>query len=235
MLPIRDNVQSKTPPIVTIILIVINVAVFFFQISLGSRLNEFLFAFGFVPSKFFHLLEKGDILVAILPLFAYMFLHGGWLHIIGNMWFLWIFGDNVEDRMGHVKFIFFYILCGLIAGLVHAFLNSQSGVPTVGASGAIAGVMGAYFILYPRAKIWTLIPIFFFVQFVEIPAFVFLGFWILIQLFVGAFSMSMGSLSGGVAWWAHVGGFAAGVLLVFIFRKRERNMPKRFADEYKPW
>ncbi|MEK7397559.1 MAG: rhomboid family intramembrane serine protease [Candidatus Poribacteria bacterium] len=233
MLPIRDNVQSKTPPIVTIVLIVINVAVFFFEVSLGSRLNEFLFAFGFVPSKFFHLLERGDF-VAILPLFAYMFLHGGWLHIIGNMWFLWIFGDNVEDRMGHVKFLFFYILCGLIAVLVHAFLNSQSGVPTVGASGATAGVMGAYFILYPRAKIWTLIPILFFVQFVEIPAFVFLGFWILIQFFVGAFSMSMGSLSGGVAWWAHVGGFVAGILLVFIFRKK-RIMPRRFADEYKPW
>ena len=234
MLPIRDNVQSKTPQIVTIVLIAINAIIFLFEVSLGSRLNEFLLAFGFTPSKFFHLLEKGDLLVAILPLFSSIFLHGGWLHIIGNMWFLWIFGDNVEDRMGHVKFLFFYILCGLLAGLSHAFLSSQSSIPTVGASGAIAGVMGAYIILYPRAKIWTLIPIFFFVQFIEIPAFVFLGFWILIQFFVGAFSMGMGSL-GGVAWWAHVGGFAAGALLVFIFRKRERTMPRRFADEYRPW
>jgi membrane associated rhomboid family serine protease len=235
MLPIRDNVQSKTPPIVTIVLIAINAAVFLFEISLGSRLDEFMFIFGFVPSKFFHLLARSELLVAVLPIFTSMFLHGGWLHIIGNMWFLWIFGDNVEDRVGHVKFIFFYILCGVIAGLTHAFFSPQSGIPTVGASGAIAGVMGAYIVLYPRAKIWTLIPIFFFVQFIEIPAFVFLGLWILIQFFVGAFSMGMGSLSGGVAWWAHVGGFAAGALLVFIFRKRERNLPRRFADEYKPW
>jgi membrane associated rhomboid family serine protease len=180
-------------------------------------------------------MEKGNYIAGSLPLFTCMFLHGGWLHIIGNMWYLWIFGDNVEDRVGHAKFFIFYILCGFLSGLTHALMNQNSGVPTVGASGAIAGVMGAYIILYPRAKIWTLIPIFFFVQFYEIPAFIFRGFWVLMQLLIGAFSGNMGPLSGGVAWWAHIGGFAAGAILIFVFRKREKYMPKQYADEYRPW
>lgn len=235
MLPIRDTIQSKTPPIVTVGLIVVNSLVFFFQLSLGYKLNDFLAVFGLVPTRFIHLLEKGQILAGILPLFTCMFLHGGWLHIIGNMWYLWIFGDNVEDRVGHAKFFIFYILCGFLSGFTHTLMNPHSGVPTVGASGAIAGIMGAYIVLYPRAKIWTLIPIFFFVQFIEIPAFVFLGFWIIMQFVIGAFSHNMGPLQGGVAWWAHVGGFAAGAILVLVFKKREKYMPKRYADEYRPW
>lgn len=230
MLPIRDTIQSRTPPIMTVSLIIVNAIAFIFQISLGRGGNEFIMAYGFVPSRFFHLLEKGNILYALLPLFSSMFLHGGWFHIIGNMWYLWIFGDNVEDRVGHLRFLIFYILCGVIAGLAHAFTSFNSGIPTVGASGAIAGVMGAYFILYPRAKIWTLVPIFIFIQFFEIPAIVFLGFWILMQFFMGAFN-----LGGGVAWWAHIGGFIAGAILIFLFRKRKSQLPRQYADQYRPW
>ena len=235
MLPLRDTVQSKTSPVVTVGLIIINAVIFIFQLSLGQSLNGFIMTYGFVPSRFFHFMSKGEIFMGLFPLFTSMFLHGGWLHIIGNMWFLWIFGDNVEDRVGHFKYFIFYILCGVAAGLIHGFTNSGSGIPTIGASGAIAGIMGAYFILYPRAKIWTLIPIFFFVQFVEIPAILFIGLWILMQFFMGVFSLGAGSLQGGVAWWAHIGGFAAGAILIFIFRKRKRNLPRKFADQYYPW
>lgn len=230
MLPIRDTIQSRTYPIMTISLIIVNAIAFIFQISLGRGGNEFIMAYGFIPSRFFHLLEKGSILYALFPLFSSIFLHGGWFHIIGNMWYLWIFGDNVEDRVGHLRFLIFYILCGVLSGLAHAFANYHSGIPTVGASGAIAGVMGAYFILYPRAKIWTLVPIFIFIQFFEIPAVVFLGFWILMQFFMGAFN-----LGGGVAWWAHIGGFIAGAILIFLFRKRKGQLPRQYADQYRPW
>lgn len=235
MLPIRDTVQSKTLPIVTIGLIVVNSIVFFFQLSLGHHLDGFVGTFGLIPVRFIHMMEKGNYIAGLMPLFTCMFLHGGWFHIIGNMWYLWIFGDNVEDRVGHAKYFIFYVLCGLLSGLTHTLMNPNSGIPTVGASGAIAGVMGAYIILYPRAKIWTLIPILFFVQFFEIPAFIFLGFWVLMQLLIGAFSSNMGPLSGGVAWWAHIGGFATGAILIFVFKKRVKNMPKQYADEYRPW
>jgi len=235
MLPVRDTVQSKTYPIVTIGLIAANSAVFLYQLSLGSHIERFLATFGLVPARYFHYGEFGaDPITRFLPFFSSMFLHGGWFHLIGNMWFLWIFGDNVEDRAGHVKYLVFYVLCGLAAGFAHVFTNPNSGIPTVGASGAIAGVMGAYFVLYPRAKIWTLIPIFFFVQIIEIPAFIFLGYWILVQFLIGTFAVSS-SLQGGVAWWAHIGGFAAGAILIFIFKKRERRLPRRYADEYHPW
>lgn len=236
MIPIRDTVPSRTYPVVTIGLIAVNSIVFLYELSLGSRLSGFVATFGLVPARYFHLGEIGASPIGrFLPFFTSMFLHGGWFHVIGNMWYLWIFGDNVEDRMGHVKYIIFYILCGLAAGFAHLFTNSRSGIPTVGASGAIAGVMGAYFILYPRARVWTLIPLFIFVQFVELPAFIFLGFWILMQFLIGTFSMTLSSSQGGVAWWAHIGGFAAGVILVFIFRKRKKRLPKRYPDEYWPW
>ncbi len=236
MIPIRDTVPSRTFPIVTIGLIVINSLVFLYEVSLGRGLSEFVMNFGLVPVKFFHNSEMGFQPVSrFLPFFTSMFLHGGWLHVIGNMWFLWIFGDNVEDRMGHIRYFFFYLLCGLAAGAVHLFTNSSSGIPTVGASGAIAGVMGAYLILYPRARVWTLIPIFIFIQFVEIPAFIFLGYWILIQFLIGSFSLASGPARGGVAWWAHIGGFAAGAIMVFIFKKRKRRLPRQYPDEYRPW
>ncbi|HGJ65698.1 TPA: rhomboid family intramembrane serine protease [bacterium] len=235
MIPLRDTIQSRSTPIMTVSLIIANAAAFIFQLSLGQNLNDFITVYGFVPSKFFHLISKGNILAGLFPLFTSIFLHGGWFHIIGNMWYLWIFGDNVEDRVGHFRFVIFYILCGVSAGLIHGFTSPNSGIPTIGASGAIAGVMGAYFVLYPRAKIWTLVPIFFFVQFIEIPAFFFLGFWILMQFFMGTFSLGIGSMQGGVAWWAHIGGFATGALLIFIFQKRQRNLPRQYADQYRPW
>ncbi|MBD3182211.1 rhomboid family intramembrane serine protease [Candidatus Poribacteria bacterium] len=236
MIPIKDTVPSKTYPFVTIGLIVINSIVFLFEVSLGEDLNQFLMTFGLIPLRFFHQIEVGKYPIRrFIPFFTSMFLHGGWLHLIGNMWYLWIFGDNVEDRMGHLKYILFYVLCGLAAGTTHLFTNVNSGIPTVGASGAIAGVMGAYIVLYPKAKIWTLIPIFLFIQFIEIPAFLFLGFWILMQFLIGTFSRSVGPSQGGVAWWAHIGGFAAGAILVFLFKKRKKHEVRRYADEYHPW
>jgi len=235
MLPIRDTIRSRTYPVVTIGLIIVNSIAFLYELSLGQHLDRFISVFGLIPAKYLHLLERGDFIISFLPIFTSMFLHGGWFHIIGNMWYLWIFGDNVEDRMGHIRFLVFYVLCGLMAGFAHILTNPNSGVPTVGASGAIAGVMGAYFILYPKARIWTLVPIFFLVQFIEIPAFIFLGFWIVMQFLIGTFSSNLGPLQGGVAWWAHVGGFAAGAALVFVFRKRQRYLPKQYSDEYYPW
>lgn len=220
----------------TIGLIAANSVIFLFEVSLGQRIGDVLLTFGLVPVKFFYSLKEGIISInRFIPLFTSMFLHGGWFHVIGNMWYLWIFGDNVEDRMGHFRYFIFYILCGLAAGFTHLFTNVNSGVPTVGASGAIAGVMGAYFILYPRAKIWTLVPVFIFMQFVEIPAFILLGFWIFLQFFSGTFSIVSGVSRGGVAWWAHVGGFIAGLVLVFIFKKRKRRLPRQYPDEYRPW
>jgi membrane associated rhomboid family serine protease len=236
MIPLRDNIPSRTYPIVTIGLIAVNSAVFLYEVSLGARLGSFLATFGLVPARYFHLVEvEGSYISRFLPFLTSIFLHGGWFHIIGNMWYLWIFGDNVEDRMGHVRYFFFYILCGIAAGLAHLLTNSSSGIPTVGASGSIAGIMGAYLILYPRANVWTLIPIFFFVRFVELPAFILLGFWIFIQFISGTSALASSSSQGGVAWWAHIGGFVAGAALVFVFKKRRRHVPKRYADEYWPW
>jgi membrane associated rhomboid family serine protease len=143
-----------------------------------------------------------------------MFLHGGYLHIIGNMWSLYIFGDNVEDRLGHFRYLVFYLLCGLASGISHLAINWHSTLPTIGASGAIAGVMGAYFILYPKAKVLTLVPIFFFIQFIELPAFVFLGIWFLFQFISAAGTSAQG---GGIAWWAHIGGFVFGIIFLRLF------------------
>jgi membrane associated rhomboid family serine protease len=156
------------------------------------------------------------------PLFSSMFLHGGWFHIIGNMLYLWIFGDNVEDRLGHGRFVLFYILCGLAAALTQIYLNPTSKVPMVGASGAVAGILGAYLLLFPHSRILALIPLGFFIQFAEIPALVFLVFWFLMQFLSGAVSLTAASSGGGVAWWAHIGGFAGGMALVYVFPKRTR-------------
>jgi hypothetical protein len=152
-----------------------------------------------------------------------MFLHGGWLHLIGNMWYLWIFGDNVEDRLGHFPFFIFYLLSGIGAGIVHTILNANTFVPTIGASGAIAGVLGAYLVSYPFARVLTLVPIFVFIQVIEIPAMIVLGFWFVIQFFSGAAALATaGPNSGGVAWWAHVGGFVIGMVLIGLFPRKDR-------------
>ena len=159
-----------------------------------------------------------------VPFFTSMFLHGGWLHLIGNMWYLWIFGDNIEDRLGHFTYLLFYLLCGLGAGVVHTVLNANTTVPSIGASGAIAGVLGAYVVSYPFARVLTLIPIFIFLQVIEIPAVIVLGLWFVMQFLYGTASLALtGPNAGGVAWWAHVGGFIIGILLVGLFPRKDRR------------
>jgi len=216
VIPIRDAIRSQNFPVVNLLIIVINVFVFLWQLTQGPHLQKALFLYGIVPIRYSDpgLSEQFSRFQQWLPFLTSMFLHGGFLHILGNMWFLYIFGDNVEDRIGHVRYLLFYILCGVAAGMIHLLTNWGSKIPTIGASGAISGVMGAYLLLYPRSRILTLIPIFIFFQFLEIPAFIFLGFWLLIQLFSAG--LTSGNV-GGVAFWAHVGGFIAGLLLVKIF------------------
>lgn len=214
MIPLRDNIPSRRFPIVTLAVIVVNLLVFFQELKLGSHLSQFLLVWGIVPARFTDAAQFFQLGEKILPLFGSMFLHGGWLHLIGNMWVLWVFGDNVEDRLGHFKYFGFYLLSGIAAAVLHICTNPHSAVPTIGASGAIAGVMGAYFRFFPRARVETLIPPFFFGPFFELPAVIFLGFWFLLQFYNGALSLSPGGQGfGGVAWWAHVGGFAFGVLI----------------------
>ncbi len=237
MIPLKDTIPSQTFPVVNISLIVINSIVFLYEVSLGPQLGELFKVLGVIPVKYFWLkqYEPFNLVERYLPLFTSMFLHGGWVHIIGNMWYLWIFGDNVEDRMGHGRYLLFYILCGLAAGLTHIYLNPTSTVPTVGASGAIAGVMGAYFILFPHSRVLTLLPIFFFIDIIEIPAFFFLGFWVLLQFFQGAITLMATPTAGGVAWWAHFGGFITGAVLVFFFKKPKRHVRPTYRDQYFPW
>src|SRR4051812_151582 len=187
MIPFRDNIPSRTFPLITIAIILANVGVFLYEVSLGRAIGPFIAQYGVVPAVVFSAGQTGTALTALaLPFFTSMFLHGGWLHLIGNMWYLWIFGDNVEDRLGHFTYLIFYVLCGLGAGLVHAVLNYDMTVPSVGASGAIAAVLGAYVISYPSARVLTLLPIFIFIQIIEIPAVFFLGFWFIMQFFSGA-------------------------------------------------
>ena len=216
MIPIRDAIRSRTFPVINVVIIVLNVLAFLWQLSQGPQLKEALYLYGIVPFRYSdpELSTQFTRFQQYLPFLTSMFLHGGFLHIIGNMWFLYIFGDNIEDRLGHIRYLIFYLLCGVTAGLVHLYTNWDSKIPTIGASGAISGVMGAYLLLYPRSKILTLIPIFLFIQFIEIPAFIFLGYWLLIQLFSASLTPRN---VGGIAFWAHIGGFIAGLLFIKIF------------------
>ncbi len=215
MIPLRDVIPSRTTPIVTVSLIALNAAVFAYEWWLGdAALADFILYYGLVPAAFSW--------VAVL---TSMFLHGGLLHFGANMLYLWIFGDNVEDRMGHGRFLTFYLLCGTAAALAQTIAVPNSTVPMVGASGAIAGVMGAYFVLYPHSRILTLVPIFFFIQLIEVPAIFFLGIWFVMQFLsgVGSIANAAGEPAGGVAFWAHVAGFAAGISAVGIFKRPERQ------------
>src|SRR5213592_335690 len=217
MIPFRDNIPSRSFPTITVSIIIANVCVFFYELSLGSRSFErFIMHYGVVPTTILAWPQSHVPFTAVaLPFFTSIFLHAGWLHLIGNMWYLWIFGDNIEDRLGHFAYLIFYLVCGLGAGIVHTVMNSQTTVPSVGASGAIAGVLGAYMLSYPFARVLTLVPIFIFVQVIEIPAMIVLGFWFIMQFFYGTASLAATSVNetGGVAWWAHVGGFVIGILL----------------------
>lgn len=221
MIPLRDIIPSRTTPVVTIGLIVLNIIVFLYELSLGRGVDAFMLYYGLVPAAF-----------SWMNVFTSMFLHGGFLHVAGNMLYLWIFGDNVEDRMGHGRFLVFYLLCGVAAALAQTITSPDSVVPMVGASGAIAGVMGAYFVLYPRSRIVTLIPLFFFFQVVEVPAIFFLGIWFLMQFIsgVGSIGAAIGRNTGGVAFWAHVAGFVAGITGVGLFRRAERQRVEWWHD-----
>lgn len=226
MIPFRDNIPSRTFPIINILIIVLNVIVFLFELTLSpAGLSRLIASFGVVPAYIYAWPQLHDPLAAlVVPFFTSMFLHGGWLHLIGNMWYLWIFGDNIEDRLGHFRYLIFYLLSGIGAGLVQTIFSGNTRVPSIGASGAIAGVLGAYVISYPFAKVLTLIPIFIFVQIIEIPALIVLGFWFVMQFLNGTASLAVSSSAntGGVAWWAHVGGFIIGIVLLGVMGRRQR-------------
>jgi len=216
MIPIRDTIPSKNYPVVNNTIIGINVVLYLFEMSQGANLNRFIYIYGLVPARY-SMPQIASYFSAgqqLLSLLSFMFLHGGFWHLLGNMWSLYIFGDNVEDRLGPFRYLVFYLLCGITSGLSHLLFNLHSNIPTIGASGAIAGVMGAYLILHPHSKILTLIPIIFIPWFVEIPAFFFLGLWFVLQFLNAA--GSHGNI-GGIAWWAHIGGFVFGIVLLKIF------------------
>lgn len=224
MIPLRDSVRSRTFPIVNILIIGINIAVFLYELTMTPQdLRLFMDIFGFVPAKLTAYLQgQFPFVPMFLSMFTAAFLHGGWLHIIGNMWFLWVFGDNIEDRLGHLRYLFFYLFVGLVGNLAHGFANPSSVVPTVGASGAIAGILGAYMISFPRSRILTFIPILFFFTVYELPAVVFLFLWFGLQLLNGIAAFSVPGDT--VAWWAHIGGFIAGVLMIKAFVRQRRKL-----------
>jgi len=231
MIPLRDTTQSRSYPIVNITIIVANCLVYLLQQAQGPRLNAFIMTYGLVPARY-SMPAVGSFFTVSQQLFSFisfMFLHGGLWHLLGNMWTLYIFGDNVEDRLGSVRYLFFYLLGGIASGLSHLLLNLHSAVPTIGASGAIAGVMGAYFLLYPRSRVLTLIPILFLPYLIEVPAYFFLGLWFLMQFLSASLAPAGG---GGVAWWAHIGGFLFGMVLLRLFLKiPESGLSRRLREE----
>ena len=221
MIPIRDMIQSRNYPLVNTLIIALNVLIFLMQTTQGTGIDRFIFTYGLVPARYSvpeiaAYFTWGQQALAFL---SFAFLHGDFWHLLGNMWPLYIFGDKVEDRLGSVNYLVFYLLCGMTSGLIQLLLNWSSKVPTIGASGAISGIMGAYLLLYPRSKILTLIPIIFIPYFLELPAALFVCIWFIIQVISAAVAPSHG---GGIAWWAHIGGFAFG----FIFVKLFLNIPE---------
>ncbi|MCS7279237.1 MAG: rhomboid family intramembrane serine protease [Thermodesulfobacteriaceae bacterium] len=234
MIPLQDILPRRNPPVITWLLILINLLVFLYELSLPLAQRELFFRnWGFVPAKFFNdyfgILLGAPWYQKYLAFFTHLFIHGGWFHLIGNMWTLWIFGDNVEDRLGPFRFLIFYLSCGFLATLTHALIYHDSVIPVVGASGAISAVMGAYFMMYPLARILVLMPIFFVPLFFEIPAFLYLGYWFLIQFYSGLFSLVLPESFGGIAWFAHIGGFVGGALFYRFFCPRRC---KFYRDEY---
>lgn len=246
MIPIRDTLRSRSFPLVTWLLVIANVLIFVLvELPLGqTQLNQLIGTYGVTPSlcavPILNVFSSASIpglgvlfQGCAIPLITSIFLHGGWLHIIGNMWILIIFGDNVEDRMGSIRFLIYYLICGAVSGLTQAFIAPTSPVPAIGASGAIAGVLAAYLVFFPGARVVTFIPLFILPWFVNIPALIFIAIWFLLQFFNGVLALN-GSNSGGIAYWAHVGGFLCGLLLVRVFAGRSRNRPRSYPDEYYP-
>jgi len=232
MFPIRDTIRSRSFPIVNWLIIILNVLVFFFQSNLSaSGLENFINDFALIPAR-----VDLDQPLSLLPFFSHMWLHGSLFHIISNMWMLVIFGDNVEDRMGSGRYLFFYILGGIAAGVLQFYFSVDQFTPAVGASGAIAAVMGAYFLFYPRSRVVTFVPIFLFGWFVNIPSFVFLGLWFGSQVFNGVIELTTmaGGSMGGVAWWAHIGGFVFGLVMANLFAAGKKPR-RKYKDEYYPW
>jgi membrane associated rhomboid family serine protease len=254
LFPLRDDNPTLLTPVITIALILINIVVWMYFQGAGmapDQLASSVCAFGMIPAELTGSVSGYEVPIGPgLPpcelgglrwetLITSMFMHGGWLHLIGNMWFLWLFGNNIEDSMGHLRFLIFYFLCGLAGGLTHVFTAADSTIPTVGASGAISGVMGAYLVLYPRIKIETLFILFIFIRIFRIPAWFVLGQWFALQLLSGSLTPSVG---GGVAFWAHIGGFVAGVVLVKLFENRQLVEARRkhvqlspFEIEHRGW
>ena len=215
MFPLYDTARSHKFPLINLTLIVANSLAFLYELQMDSgTLKDFIFAWGLIPVRFL-----SNPTSSWVTIFSAMFLHGGWFHIINNMWVLFIFGDNVEARLGGTRYLIFYLLSGTAAGLMQTYIQPSSDVPMIGASGAIAGVLGAYLILFPKSRIASLVPIFFIFTLVEIPAFIFLVFWFVSQLYSGLFAIQGGGASG-IAWWAHIGGFLFGLIMVSFFRRR---------------
>ena len=218
MIPLRDTLSSRSHPLVNTMIIAVNVGVYLIQFTQGNQLDRFIYTYGMVPARYSipQIAAYFSLGQQMFSLISFMFLHGGFWHLLGNMWSLYIFGDNVEDHMGSVRYLIFYLLCGLVSGLSHLIFNAHSNIPTIGASGAIAGVMGAYFLLFPKAKILTLIPVIIIPFFIEIPAYFFLGMWFVLQFINAAGSHGA---SGGIAWWAHIGGFVFGMVMIRVLAK----------------
>ncbi len=216
MIPLKDDIPSYSRPIVTYIILGLNILIFLYEVLLGPHLDSFIKQFGLIPLYLFHPTN----LFSYATLFSSMFIHGSLMHIFGNMLFLWIFADNIEDRLGHVKFLFFYLLCGIAGALLQSIVAPNSTIPMIGASGAISGVLGAYVLLFPKARILALIPFGFFLRVSYLPSVVFLGIWFLYQFILGV--SSIGARGGGVAYLAHIGGFAMGLLIALLLKKKKK-------------
>jgi len=225
MIPLRDENPSSTFPIVNIFLIISNISIFIYlNYFIPGETNQFFLKLGFIPFEFTHFKDIGpeNLVTVPLTIFTAMFIHGGWIHLLSNMLYLWIFGDNVEDLLGHVKYLFFYLVCGIAATGLHFFVNTSSKIPTVGASGAIAGVLGAYLFLFPKARVKTLLILFIFIHIISIPAIIILGLWIIMQI-LSAYIEYGAKTGAGIAWFAHIGGFAAGLVLIILMKKRKKR------------
>ena len=230
MIPLADDIPSRRFPVITYLIIAANVLAFFFELSLGRYLDRFIAIFGLVPWR---IVNWSSYPAVFITIFTSMFLHAGWVHLFGNMLYLWVFGDNVEDAMGHMRFLIFYIVSGCVAALAQVLVNPLSKVPMIGASGAVAGVLGAYFLFYPRARVIMAVPFLFYLQLISVPAILVLGGWFLIQLLNGFATITAATaVTGGIAWWAHVGGFVTGLILGPILRK---SHSEDYYDDYEDY